>query len=36
MTRSDGVYTNRAYGRSAVTLEIRVEAGIGSIRLEER
>lgn len=36
LTRADGVYTNQAYGRSAVTLEIRVEAGIGSIRLEER
>ena len=34
--KSDHVYTNEAYGRSAVTLEVRVEAGIGSIHLEQR
>jgi hypothetical protein len=34
--KSGHVYTNEVYGRSAVTLDINVEAGIGSIRLRER
>jgi hypothetical protein len=35
LTKSGHVYTNEAYGRSEVTLEVKVEAGIGSIRLKE-
>jgi len=36
LTKSGHYYTNEAYGRSEVTLEVRVEAGIGSIQLEQR
>jgi len=36
LTKSGHIYTNEAYGRSEVTLEVRVEAGIGSIHLELR
>jgi len=35
-SKSGHVYTNEAYGRSEVTLEVSIDAGIGSIHLEER
>jgi hypothetical protein len=34
LTQAEGVYTNAAYGTSAVTLQIAIEAGVGHISLE--
>jgi hypothetical protein len=34
--KSHDIFTNDAYGKSAVTIELRVDAGIGSIDLELR
>jgi hypothetical protein len=34
--KSHDIYTNETYGKSAVTIELRVDAGIGSIDLELR
>lgn len=36
MTKSDGAYTNDAYGKGGVTLNISIDAGIGSIDLRVR
>ena len=34
LNRSGNVYTNDAYGESEVTLEIRIDGGVGEINLE--
>ncbi len=34
MTQDGNVYTNAAYGVSPVTLDIRIQAGIGRVNLE--
>jgi hypothetical protein len=34
--KSHDIYTNEAYGKSAVTIELRIDAGIGSIDLKLR
>jgi predicted membrane protein len=33
LVKEGGVYTNEAYGKSAVTIEVEVSAGIGSLDL---
>lgn len=34
LTKRDGVYVNDAYGSTDATIDIRIDAGIGSIRIE--
>jgi len=33
LVKSEGYYVNDAYGRAPVTLDVRIDAGIGSIEL---
>lgn len=35
LTKRGGVYVNDAYGSTEATIDIRIDAGIGSIRIEE-
>ena len=34
LTKRDGVYVNDAYGSTEATIDVRIDAGIGSIRIE--